>query len=450
MAQLPPGPRSATLATLHYTLDAYGYYSKCLKKYGDPFLYPSLYGPLVVTGSPEGIRAIFSADPDTFEVFGRKAVEPLFGPASIFLVTGQRHKRSRRLLMPPLHGARMHKYGMLMMEAALTCAERWRTGDPFVARETMQEVSIQIILRAVFGASLERSERLREAILETDRTINPLIVVFEAVRRNFGGVGPWARFQRALQKLDAVVYEEIAERRKASGGEDILSLLLAARHEDGTGLTDPEVRDELLSLVTAGHETTAIALSWALYWVHRQPEVRERLLAELDALSVDATPDAIAALPYLDAVCSETLRLYPIIPEVTRLLRKPLVLGGYTVPEGMGVGAITALAHMREDTFPSAEAFNPERFLARTYSPFEFMPFGGGARRCIGVAFAMYEMKLVLAAILRRYALRLETDAPVRPVRRSVPVGPRGGVVMRLEGMRVPARQPAVAAQVAS
>ena len=228
-----------------------------------------------------------------------------------------------------------------------------------------------------------------------------------------------------------MVREEIAARRDAPG-EDILSLMLAARYDDGEAMTDPQIRDELLTLLAAGHETTAIALAWAMYWLHRDPAALERLRAELATLGDEPDPEAIAQLPYLEAVCNETLRLYPIVPLAPRTLRQPMTLGEHEIPAGVNVGACTVLVHRHPALYPDPDSFRPERWLARKFAAWEFTPFGGGIRRCIGAAFAVYEMKQVLAAILPRHRLRLADDAAIGPARRNITLGPRGGVRMIL------------------
>jgi cytochrome P450 len=229
-----------------------------------------------------------------------------------------------------------------------------------------------------------------------------------------------------------MVSEEIAEKR-ADPGEDILSLLLSARDEEGQGLSDQGILDQLFTMVMAGHETTASSLAYALYFLHQHPEALARLREELEPLGRDLDPAAVVRLPYLEAVCQETLRLRPILPIVTRKLRRPLTLKGYELPEGIVVGAAVWLAHYREEVFPEPNAFKPERFLGKTYSPFEFVPFGGGARRCLGAAFAMYEMKIVLATLVARHRMKLEEPKPVVHELRAASFGPKGGVRMVLE-----------------
>jgi cytochrome P450 len=441
MPLLPPGPRVAGVQALRYMNDTYGYLSECARRYGDPFTVPTLGGPLVYTADPEAVRQIFSADPDRFDVWTPEVLAPVVGDTSLLLVSGARHRRDRKLLMPPFHGARMRAYGRVMAEAASRVAARWRTGERVVALDAMQEISLEVILRAVFGVrDPARVECYRRVIAAINQTAHPAFLFFRFLRREFGGRGPWAKFLRDRARLDALIFEEIAQRRapgtETEARDDVLSLMMAARHDDGSAMSDAELRDELLTLVLAGHETTAVTLAWALYWLHRDNDARARLLDEVDALGRDPEPDALAGLPFLDAVCNETLRLNPVVAEVVRLLREPFELRGYTLPAGAALAASISLVHEREEVFPDPRSFRPARFLGRKYSPFEFIPFGGGARRCLGAAFAGYEIRVVLATLLRDNVLRLASNTPVRPHRRGVTMGPEGGVPLVFDGRR--------------
>jgi cytochrome P450 len=237
-----------------------------------------------------------------------------------------------------------------------------------------------------------------------------------------------ARFEQLLSEEIAVHREDCTDR------DDILSLLLAARYEDGSAVSDEGLRDELKTLLIAGHETTAIALAWAFYWLHREPNVYHRLQAELLGLGHPPDPDDLLRLPYLSAVCDEALRLYPVIGAITRRLRQPMALCGYTLPAGIAVGAAVALTHLDPALYPDPHRFRPERFLGHTYTPFEYLPFGGGARRCIGAAFAVYEMKIVLGSILVQHRLGLVDDKPLHPKPRTFTIGPPGGVRMIYHG----------------
>ena len=428
--QLPPGPRGSVLQMLRYARDPLGFYADCARRFGDVFTIPTVLGPLVVCGAPEGVRSIFALPPESFSRWSTESVSPLLGEASLLLSGGARHARDRKLLTPPFHGERMRAYGAVMRESTLREAASWASGTPFSMQDAGSAISIDVILRAVFGVDEAAGlDELRAALLGALASMSPLLMLFPALRRPFGGIGPYARMIRVRDRLDALTYAAIARRRaRGGGGDDILGLMLSARYDDGSAMSDREVRDQLLTLVFAGHETSGIALAWAINWLERTPPVRDRLLADLAALGDDPAPAALAAAPYLEAVCLETLRLYPVVGEVIRLLRAPLTLASWTIPPGVPVSSCIALVHARADLYPDPEAFRPERFLDRKFAPHEYLPFGGGARRCIGAAFALYEMKVVLGTLLARYRFALAREQPERPVMRNLAMGPKGKV----------------------
>ncbi|MCC5635588.1 cytochrome P450 [Nostoc sp. CHAB 5844] len=409
------------------------------KKYGDTFISRFAGFPTqVIISHPQAIQELFTADAKLFETgSGSNIVQPLLGTNSLILLDGDRHLQQRKLLMPPFHGERMKAYGQLICEIANQVTSQWQVGQPFVARPSMQEISLNVILRAVFGLQEgERYQQIQQVLIEMLDTFNaPLSAVFlffKSLQRDIGAWSPWGKFVRRRQQLDELIYQEIQERRNQpeSQGEDILSLLLSAQDENGQLMSNVELRDELMTMLFAGHETTAIALAWALYWIHYQPEVREKLLQELNSIDItSADPTTITQLPYLNAVCSETLRIYPIVFfSLPRILQAPMQLMGYDLPKGMTVSACIYLTHHRPDIYPEPQRFRPERFLERQFSPYEFLPFGGGNRRCLGMAFALFEMKLVLATILSHYSFELLEKAPLKPVRRGIVFAPAGGV----------------------
>jgi len=433
---MPPGPSSVVLNTLGVFREPYEHLVRGARRYGDPFTLPHVFGQMVMTGHPEGVKAIFSADPDLFEVPGVELSIPLLGESSLILVQGATHREARKLLTPPFHGERMEAYGELMRDTTLRHAREWRQGAPFKMQETAEAISLEVIVRAVFGAGeSELVRRYGQALIASMRT-RSLAIYFKPLRRSFLGLTRWSKLQRALATADELIYAEIARARRAPEGErkDILSLLLSARHEGGQPMSEREIRDQLMTIVLAGYDATATLVTFACYLLHEHPAALDRLRAELAAAGDEAAPKAIVRLPYLDAVCQEALRMYPILGSVIRLLKRPMTLMGYEVPAGKIVAASAAIAHRREETFPDATAFKPERFLDRAapYSPFEYFPFGGGARRCIGAAFALYEMKIVLGTMVQHFRLRLVPGQRVRPIVRGVTVLPEGGVSMVL------------------
>ncbi len=435
MENLPPGPQNSLLILVQYMRDPIGCMVPLARKYGDTFVFPGK-PPLVCSGDPAGIKAIFTADPDTFEPLNQD-LAVFIGARSLILASGAEHKRARKLMMPPFHGARMRAYGEQMVRITEERFASFATGQTVTMMEVLQELSLDVILQVVFGVTEPaRMASLAKLLIEITNGISPLLAIVPALRRDFGGFGPYATFMERRRRLHAALDELMAARRAEGPSEDILSLLLAARTEDGQPMDDDEIRDQLVLLVFAGHETTAIAMAWALYAVH-QPEnaaALGRLREELKALGPDPDPETLAKLPYLEATCNETLRRYPLAPAPSpRKLRKPFELSGYSLPAGGSVVAAIGVAHFREGVYPEPMRFRPERFLDRTFSPFEFLPYGGGARRCLGAAMASYEMKLVLGTLLRRYRLSLASYRPDKGAVRMANAGPKHGVRMIVE-----------------
>ena len=427
MPTLPPGPRGRLLSTYRVLTKPYEYLPRWLATYGDPFTIKTLNGNVVMTANPADVRTVFATPPDRFASFATRGLAPFLGERSMLLLDGARHRRERKLLMPPFHGERMRVYAGTMASAAARHLEA-ASGRPFSMLRTAQDISLEIIVRAVFGVQeQERTERFAAAVLAMTDAIHPALLFMPFLQRELGGFGPYARMRRRLAALDALLQEQI-ERARAAPGHDILSLMLAARDDSGEPMRDAEIRDELRTLLVAGHETTAITLAWAVDLVHRHPAVLARARDELDALGADAAPEAYASLPYLDAVCKEALRLYPVLTEVGRILLAPLQIGGYELPAGVVVMPSIMLVHRRPDLYPEPEAFRPERFLERKFSPAELLPFGGGHRRCLGAAFATFELKMVLGTMLSRWQFRLRDEIAPVPVRRNVTMTPSGGV----------------------
>jgi len=438
---IPTASGPALWQTLALVADPIRFFNRQQQRYGDTFSARVLgwrSPPVLFTGNPDFVQAIFTAPPEQFALGQVTQVfRPLTGDRSLIALDGVEHQRQRRLLMPPLHGDRLRAYGATIVEIAQQTAHQLPRDRPFVLRRPLAAIALHVILRVVFGLQAgPRYDQLHQLISHLLEAItDPLyssLFFFPILQQDWGPLSPWGRFQRQLAAIDALIYAEIAERRADAADrdrDDILSLLLAAQDEQGQGLSDRELRDQLITLLLLGHETTASSLAWALYWVHSQPSVLSRLQAELNAVT---EPEAIAQRPYLTAVCQETLRLYPIaLIAQPRVVRQPFACGGQEFSPGAILVACIYLAHQRRETFANPRQFQPERFLARKFSACEFFPFGGGARSCIGAAFALYEMKLMLAALLQAGPWKLAQQAPIRPVRRGITIVPSGGV--RLE-----------------
>jgi cytochrome P450 len=307
-----------------------------------------------------------------------------------------------------------------------------------------QMISLQVIMRTVFGVDKGvQAEQLRHhlnlLLRLFDQPLNASFVFIPALQKDWGALSPWGRLVRQRTQIDKILYTEIQNRRDhpERQGDDILSLMLAARDEAGESMTERELRDEMMTLLFAGHETTATALAWALYWIHRLPEVGAKVLQELEELGPNPDPVAISRLPYLNAFCQETLRIYPVaLFAFSRILNESWSFMEHRLEPGTAISICIYLLHHRPDLYPNPKQFRPERFLERQFSPYEYFPFGGGNRRCIGAAFALFEMKLVLATILSRWQLQLATHHPIKPVRRGVTMAPAQGVPMRVIGQR--------------
>jgi cytochrome P450 len=406
---------------------------ECAQRYGDPFTLrlPSA-PPIVFFSHPDAVKAIFTGDEEDLRAGEANfRLEPILGRHSLLLLDGREHLRERRLLQPPFHGDRMLSYGPVMRDIAAAAVERWPLGRPFPIHAEMQGVTLDVILRTVFGLDEGPTKRdLRGALLELLAAgSNPQTLL--GVQGGATQSGAVARFLEIRDRTDRLLFAEIAARRRAdvAGHADILSLLVGARYDDGQPLDDRALRDELMTMLLAGHETTATALAWAVGHVIAHPDVRTRLLAELaDAGPSPPDPERTLRLEYLDAVCRETLRLTPIVPLVGRRLTRPMTIAGTRLPAGVVAAPCIYLAHRRPESWPEPDRFRPERFLETKPTPYEFLPFGGGVRRCLGMAFALVEMKLVLAEVLSRVELRAAPGYQVGVVRRSVTLAPSEGM----------------------
>ncbi|PSB47056.1 cytochrome P450 [Chroococcidiopsis thermalis] len=438
LAQLPnPITSPAWWQLMNWIADPIGFQDKCSQKYGDIFtMHLSGIGSYVVIGNPQAIGEIFNQDAKFDVGRGNAIAEPLVGRNSLMLVDGDRHRRERKLLMPPFHGERLQTYAKQICLITKQIASSWQVGQSFVARTTMQKISLEVILQVVFGLSEgERYQQLKPLLTEwldmTDSPLKSSMLFLQFLQKDWGAWSPWGQMKQRQHHVRALLQAEIEERRaKDIKGRDVLSLMMAARDENGQAMTDEELKDELLTILFAGHETTATTLAWALYQIHQHPDVRDRLLHELDSLG-EFAPMKIAQLPYLSAVCQETLRMYPVIPVIfPRITKSPTKIAGYLFEAQTALMPSIYLVHYREDLYPNAKQFQPERFLERQYSPSEYLPFGGGSRRCLGYALAGLEMKLVLATILSKYQLALVEDKPVQIQRRGFTLAPQGGVSM--------------------
>jgi cytochrome P450 len=396
---LPPGPRLAPLLqTLAWATAPTWLMDRCAARLGESFtltFFPSGM-KLVLLSDPEAIKTVFTAPPEVAPSGAANSpVAPVMGPHSVIVLTGAEHMRQRKLLLPPFHGERMREYERVIVEATRRDMASWPLGRPMRLHPRTRAITLEVILRAVFGVEAERMDRVREAVSALLVPANPLLILRVALSRPSPG-RPGGSFGEALDRLDAVIYEEL-ERRRAQADlaerGDILSLLMQARDEDGNEMTDPELRDELVTLLLAGHETTATSVAWAIERLVRHPQKLRRLVAE-----IDAGPEG--GEDYMTAVVNETLRVRPVVPIVVRLLQDELRVGRYALPAGTRVTPSIYLTNRNPRVYARPREFMPERFLEGAPETFSWIPFGGGIRRCIGAAFAQLEMKLILRTVL--------------------------------------------------
>lgn len=400
--------------------------------------FPGL-GALIMFDDPEAIRDVFTQHDKLDASEGNSILGPFLGENSLLLLEGKRHHRHRRLLMPPLHGQRMRVYGDAIADITDRVTRTWSIGEPLVFQHAMQAISLKVIVETVFGQGRNaRFKELEPVLTSLIRQIDGAIIFVPFLQRDLGPRSPGRRLREALDMFDALLSEEIAARRAhpEPDAEDIFSLMLAARDEDGEPLSDVELRDELLTMLVAGHETTATALSWAIGWLLHHPELLDRVRDELAPLGPSPDPDALSRLPYLKAVVKETLRLYPIVPIVARGVVEPITVAGQTYPVGTYLAPNIYLTHRNTDIYDAPDVFRPERFLEKRFSAYEYLPFGGGPRRCIGMAFALYEAMIVLATIVSRFDLELVHPGPPVPVRQNVTIAPKGGPLVRVTARR--------------
>jgi cytochrome P450 len=421
----------SALQTLGWGARPLPFMERCRERYGDLFtLRIRNEFTWVFLSDPEDVKRVFTGDPDVLRAGEANSVlEPVLGSRSVLLLDEPQHMTHRKLMLPPFHGERMQRYEELMVTIAHEDIARWPVGEPFALLPRMQAITLEVIMRAVFGitevARLEHVRELLRGMIQwtTDPRRLAMLALLGPAR-----IGRNRSFRGVMDPVDEAILQEIRRRRAEpdlAEREDILSLLIAARYEDGSQMSDEDLRDELMTLLVAGHETTATSLSWAMERLLRHPEQLERLRAE--ALAGESEE-------YLDAVIKETLRLRPVLPIVLRRLSAPMELGGYTLPAGVAVVPCIYLMHRREDIYPNARTFQPERFLERPAGTYTWIPFGGGVRRCLGASFALLEMKRVLQSIVGEVSLRAAEPASERVVRRSITLNPQHGA--RVEVLR--------------
>jgi cytochrome P450 len=399
--------------------------------YGTTFRIPMFPSDCIMTCDAEFVRQIHAnKDPGLFGAGVNDIIEPLFGARSILRLADESHNRERKMMMPPFHGESMRGWARSMADIG---RRAFTVGSGTVrAMDCTRRATLEVILRLVFGVRDDaRVATFQHVIEQWADSLNPLFIFLPALAHDWLGLSPYARYRVHSERVDAMLYEQLAAVRASEPTDDVLSMLVHARYDDGSAMDDLSLRDNLRTILFAGHDTTAITLAWALWFVHRHPPVLERLRDELDALGSDVEPDALARQPYLEAVIAETLRMRPINPETQRRLAKPWTLGEWQLPAGVILGINQVLLHYDEQHWTDPYRFDPERFLGQHPSPNVYTPFGGGNRRCLGATFARYEAAIVFGTLLREFEFEV-LDEQIEWRRGKLILEPIGGVNMRV------------------
>ncbi|PVX29035.1 cytochrome P450 [Sphingomonas pokkalii] len=420
---LPPGPRGPMAVQIAQWLrDPLGYLDRAYAQFGPIFTMPQPGTPLVLISGAGPTETLFTDR--RLALPGESELRPLLGDRAVLLLSGREHRDRRRILMPPFAGGTMLAWGNAIQAMTRDCmAARERAGGGTNVRDLMQEITLNVMLQIVFGDHEgPRRQKLRRDV--TDRmlfssTVGAVLALWLPILQTRRWPA-WRRTLDAQTACDQAFFAEIAADRAAPGNAPtVLRILLEATDETGAPLPDSDIRDELMTMMVAGHENTATALSWAIYWVNRYPAVLARLRDELEALGEDADPIAVAKLPYLEAVCNETLRIFPpVMMTLGRIAEEAMEIGGHPIPAGTFLRSSIYLTHQDPAVFPDPKRFDPDRFLGASFHKFALQPFGGGGRKCIGAGFALFEMKLILAEMVRHWDVRL-SDRPLRAVRRT-------------------------------
>jgi cytochrome P450 len=433
-----PGPRTPALFNmLEYGAFPRRFALRHAARFGRSYRVRGLLGNALFTADPEHVRRVFAADSDTLGSLAAHSLPWLFGASSVLMTSGSTHRRQRKLLAPPLNGARLRSFGNTMQELADAHVARLTPGTRISALEVSTGFTLDVIIRTVFGVTGDDHEDegklLRKHLMTLVHEIPALAIFAHPLRNDL--YRPWKRFQDARSSFQTWLMDRIRQRR-ASGaqGEDVLSLLLNARYEDGSAMDEREVYSQLLTLLLAGHETTSLTVASCIGHLLREPEALARLRTELEGTR---GPEEVQRLPFLSAVIDETLRIDPIVTDVGRMVQLPIALDDDLTlqPKEVVIVLIEAL-HQDPALYPEPMRFRPERFLERKFAPHEYAPFGGGVRRCLGAAFSDYETKILLATLLRRLNLSLESSRPEARVRRNITMGPKRGVPLRVLGLR--------------
>ncbi|MEH2435100.1 MAG: cytochrome P450 [Nostoc sp.] len=433
---------SALLQTLQLIAQPTNFLENNAAQYGDTFTVKVMglkSPPIVFFSHPQAISDCFAIPAQKLDF--KKAThvfKPLFGENSIVFQEARSHQQQRQLLLPAFHGDNLKFYGQAICQITEEVTQNWISGTNICIHNSMSDITLKIILQVVFGIThgaryQQLKEQLSSLLEDVTKPWYSSLFFFPLLQQDLGAWSPWGVFLKRREQIDKLIYAEISERRLQNTAmrTDILSMLMSARDVNGQQMTDEELRDQLVSLLLLGYETTSGVLAWVFYLIHSHPDVKHRLMQELNTLHDLTNPEAITQLPYLTAVCQETLRIHPIALICTpRMVKDKVEIMGHKFTSDTVLVPCIYLAHRRSEAYPEPEQFRPERFLNQKFSPYEYLPFGGGYRGCIGAAFSMYELKLVTAIILSHFELSLTDKRPVHPVRRGITIVPSGGVKM--------------------
>jgi cytochrome P450 family 110 len=462
MKKSVPAPSMGPLRqSLAFANDQYGFLASQREALGDLFIFEiPREPPRVVVGSPEEIKKIFALHPDDY-YSGDPATHVNFGESCVLFNDGERHRLDRQLLTPPLHGEALRSYRSRMLASAERVVDTFAEGETTVAHEAFREMTFEVISSCVLGASARGRAHEVPPLLEAwfERMYSPWTFTVASffglnqMRRRLeaqtdrllesGSLGwkPFAGKKSVELKARAMrlLLEDVADcRANGEGRTDVLALLSRATYEDGEPMPDKAIVDQLVLLVSAGHETTAKSLTWALRDILQRPEVEARARAELDRIfgAGPIDPERASELTYLDAVIKESMRLSPVTTILQRELRTPMEIGGVHIPAGVVLAPSNFLAHRDPSVFPDPDEFRPERFLDARFAPYEYFPFGGGRRRCLGLTFATTEMPILLGSVLRRTKLRIAPKADHTPTYGGVTLGPKDGLRVVVDSVR--------------
>jgi len=432
---LPPEARGTPLGqVLRWAFRPLPFMQECRERYGDSFSvrFPGFERPMVLISDPAAIKALYIERSHGLPAGRNVVLEPILGSRSLLIQEGAEHLSRRKLMLPPFHGERMRSYETAMVEIIDAEVDSWPLHREFPIHSRMQAVTLDIILRVVFGVSEgPRLKQLRTMLATVlQETASPRSQLIGLATRRLGGRGPWARFEGRLRAADELLYAEIGEHREKPDLEernDILSMLMLAEFEDGERMSDTELRDQLMTLLLAGHETTATALAWTFDLLLRHQATLSRLRNSLEEVDDD----------YLRATISESLRLRPVVPLAGRRLAKELATDGLTLPPGTDVTPAIWLTHTRADVYPEPFAFKPERFLEDGPDTYAWIPFGGGVRRCLGASLAELEMRVVLREVLTRCDLKKAKPAPEKTGHRNITLSPKQGTPVVVTGRKL-------------